>query len=174
MVHLAWPVQNIFGKDIFCKDITRRDNFAKKVEFSDVAPCTNLCKIFFSVEILFTWMRCTIATNLVKEGFYCTCVSWSSFNAPATCILSLLDWSSAWSAKNLDHILASATRISQQLISDGIIEHFGTIMNEDGADGNEDGQDNYNDGGQESWLKIMRMIIAIADHWSSLQCPPEI
>ena len=38
----------------------------------------------------------------------------------------------------------------QQLISDGIIEHFGTMMNEDGDDDNEDGQDNYNDGGQES------------------------
>ena len=89
---------------------------------------------------------------------------------------SWVQWSSAWSAKNLDldHILASATRISQQLISDGIIEHFGTMMNEDGDDDNEDGQDNYNDGGQESWLKIMRMIIAIADHWSTLQDPPEI
>ena len=51
---------------------------------------------------------------------------------------------------DLDHILASATRISQQLISDGIIEHFGTMMNEDGDDDNEDGQDNYNDGSQES------------------------
>ena len=39
------------------------------------------------------------------------------------------------------------------------------MMNEDDDDDNEDGQDNYNDGGQESWLKIMRMIIAI-DQWS--------
>ena len=38
----------------------------------------------------------------------------------------------------------------QQLISDGIIKHFGTMMIGDGYDDNEDGQDNYNDGGQES------------------------
>ena len=46
--------QLFFPKIFFAKILRAKIILQKKVEFSDVAPCTNLCKIFFSVEILFT------------------------------------------------------------------------------------------------------------------------